>query len=71
MRSDTHPAEFLRHKEEDPMKDSRSVWEEFLEEAIPSWEADPEEDPARSSHPTNWVVDCMMGCYNFTEPEED
>ncbi|WP_376789139.1 hypothetical protein [Thermoflexus sp.] len=53
------------------MKDPRSVWEEFLEEAIPSWEADPEEDPARSAHPMSWVVDCMMGCYNFTEPEED
>jgi len=52
------------------MNERRWIWEELLEEAAASWEADPEADPARALNPTAWVVDCMMGCYNFTEPDD-
>ncbi|GBD09194.1 hypothetical protein HRbin22_01443 [Candidatus Thermoflexus japonica] len=53
------------------MNDRRWVWEDLLEQAVALWEAEREADPARVSSPTEWVVDCMMGCYNFTEPEEN
>ncbi len=53
------------------MSDDREVWETLLEEAIAIWEAAPEMDHGRVPSPTEWVVDCIMGCYNFTEPEEE
>jgi len=52
------------------MEDRRWAWEDVLEEVIASWEAAHEDDEKRA-HEADWVVDCMMGCYNFTEPEED
>ncbi|MCS6964751.1 hypothetical protein [Thermoflexus sp.] len=52
------------------MNDRHRVWEDILEEAVTSWEMEPEAAPAHTLNPTEWVVDCMMGCYNFTDPEE-
>lgn len=51
------------------MNERRWTWEEVLEEAVASWEPEGEDGADRVRRSTDWVVDCMMGCYNFTEPD--
>lgn len=53
------------------MNARRWTWEELLEEALASSEAEDEDRPDGARRPTDWVVDCMMGCYNFTDLREE
>lgn len=51
------------------MEDRRWVWEELLEEVEARGEAEPAGDAEDARNPTAWVVDCLMGCYNFIDAE--
>lgn len=43
------------------------IWEAVLEAALAAEGTAAPPDPG--DDPTGWVIDCMMGCYNFIEPE--
>ncbi len=51
------------------MDERRWIWEEVLEEAVASWEPESADGPDGVHRSMEWVVDCMMGCYNFVEPD--
>lgn len=47
------------------------IWEELLEEAIAPSETEDGNGPDDVRRSADWVVDCMMGCYNFMDLREE